>query len=462
MNKKGFGGAITFEWFSVLRDLVVNFWAIVLAAVTGFSLIYVYEQATYKPVYTSSATIMVQVKTGTYQAYTNLSASSEMALILSEIFVQPSMKEKAAEYLGEETFEGKIASNTLTNTNIITLSVTDDDPEKAYREIKAILEVYPEISDTIFSNAVLDVVSAPEIPKGPANTAEVPYKKVLALCFAVVAAGVVVLLSIMRDTVKDENSFTSKIGVKLISTVMREHKYRSFGDFIKKKKKKQLITDVFCSRQFIESCQKIATQLEYHKRTRGDRIFLITSVAANEGKTTISVNTALSLASRGYKVALLDMDFMKPSIIKTLEVEYDRPDLAEMLVRGDTGIEMGLQQYKSTSMWVGLNKRRYVKFADWINLPATKTKLYDMVSDYDFVIIDSMPITASADLMAIAELSDKTALIIRADYVKTGDINDAVLVLNKKNKLAGCIFNDAHKEFSLFGQMGGNEQARAK
>ena len=60
---------------------------------------------------------------------------------------------------------------------------------------------------------------------------------------------------------------------------------------------------------------------------------------------------------------------------------------------------------------------------------------------------------------AISSLADKTLLVIKADYVKTGDINDAILTLNKKNRLAGCILNDAHKEFTGFGQIGINEDS---
>lgn len=72
-----FKGKITFEWYSLLKDVILNLWLLILAAIIGFVSVYVLEVSVYKPVYTSSATLMVQVKTGTYQAYTNLSASSE-------------------------------------------------------------------------------------------------------------------------------------------------------------------------------------------------------------------------------------------------------------------------------------------------------------------------------------------------------------------------------------------------
>ncbi len=457
-NKSAFD-FFTFEWYSVLKDVILNCWLLILAAIIGFVSVFVYEEISYKPVYTSSATLMVQVKTGTYQAYTNLSASSEMAVIFSEVFIQPSMKEKAAVSLGKEDFQGTVNASTLTNTNIITLSVTADDPETAYAEIKAILDVYPQISDTIFSNAVLDVVSAPEVPKAPSNSKAFAKEKMVILGAVALTLAGIVFISLIRDTVKDENSFKKKIGVNLIGTILKERDYSTLGDFIKRKKRKKLITDAFSSFSFVENYQKIATKLEYMNQKNGDKIFLFTSVAAHEGKTTISINTALTLARKGHRVALLDMDLMKPSIARYMEIPSDYVDLTHALTGDITPQQYSFYPYKGFSLSIGLNKRRHSDFTTWINRPYVKTCLDQITKDFDFVIIDSMPLSASADLTAISALADKTILVIRADYVKTGDINDAILTLNKKNRLAGCVLNDAHKEFTVFGQVGINEDS---
>jgi len=458
MNATLFGKKFTFEWYSVLRDLLLNSWLIVLATIIGFVSAYVFGQVAYKPAYTSSATLMVQVKTGTYQAYTNLSSASEMAVIFEEVFVQPSMKEKAAKYLEKDKFSGSLKASVLTNTNIITLSVTADDPETAYQELKAILEVYPEISDSIFSNAVLDVVSAPEVPKAPVNVNENRYDKVIIGGVVLAVIGAIVILSLIRDTVKDEKSFVDKIGANHIGTILQEKKHYTFKDFLAHKKSKQLVTDAFSSFRFVESYQKIAARLEHYRRVKGDRVFLVTSVAANEGKTTIAINTAITLANRGKRVALLDMDLMKPSIYKILEIDCAREnDLGNVLSGEISYNEYSLQQYRNSKVDVALNKGRHRDFAEWINMPSVKATLNVLTRDYDFVIIDSMPISASAEVNAISKLADKTILVIKADYVETGDINDAVNMLNEGGSFAGCILNYAHREFSLFGQLGVDE-----
>ena len=326
MKNKTIFNLFTIEWYSVLKDIVLNFWLLILAVIIGFSSIFVMEQALYKPVYTSSATLIVQVKTGTYQAYTNLSASTEMAVIFSEVFVQPSMKEKAAEYLQIDEFNGNLSATPLSNTNVINLSVTADDPETAYKEIQAVLKVYPQISDTIFSNAVIDVVRAPEIPKGPSNSASVPHKKLIVLGVVGATLAGIVLISFLRDTIKSESAFNEKVGENLLGTILKERDYPSLIALIKGEKRKKLVTDAFASFSFVENYQKIATKLEYLNQKNGDKVFLITSVAAHEGKTTVSINIALTLARKGHRVALLDMDLMKPSVAKTLDINGEYVD----------------------------------------------------------------------------------------------------------------------------------------
>ena len=99
----------------------------------------------------------------------------------------------------------------------------------------------------------------------------------------------------------------------MLGTILKERDYPSLIALIKGEKRKKLVTDAFASFSFVENYQKIATKLEYLNQKNGDKVFLITSVAAHEGKTTVSINIALTLARKGHRVALLDMDLMKPS-----------------------------------------------------------------------------------------------------------------------------------------------------
>lgn len=449
---------LNFEWHSLARDLIHNAWLVLLAAIIGSIAVFVAGKIIYKPVYTSTATLIVNVKTGTYQTYTNLGASSEMATIFTEVFVQPSMKEKAAEYLGNDRFTGTLKTYVLTNTNIITLKVTADDPELAYNELNAILTVYPEISDSIFANAVLDVMRAPEVPKGPSNSMPTSLKTAAIAGFVMITMLAIAVISILRDTVKSESAYTEKIGSKLLGTVTHERTYHTFGDMLKRKKIKPIIDNAFVSFRFSESYQKIASKFGYLNRNSGDKVFLITSVAENEGKSTVAINTALALAGRGKKVALLDMDFMKPAIKNYLKVEStEDTDIGNFISQNRDVEELELVQYKSSRLYLAVNSKRYSDYVNWINSPYVKQLLGKLKDEFDYVIIDTSPIYAAAEVVSLARMCDKSVLVVRTDCVQTADINDAVMTLADNEQFAGCILNDVFDEFSLFGQFGTDE-----
>lgn len=452
-NKK-----LNFEWHSLLRDFLHNAWLIVLAAIIGMISVFVAGKIIYKPVYTSSATLIVNVKTGTYQAYTNLGASSEMATIFTEVFVQPSMKEKAAESLENGKFTGTLNAQVLTNTNIINLSVTASDPEVAYNELTAILNVYPEISDTIFANAVIDIMRAPEVPKSPSNSVPTAFKTLVVGGMVLLTMAAIAVISVMRDTIKSEEAYNKKVGSKLIGTVTHERRYHTLHDLLKHKKSKLIIDNAFISFRFSESYQKIASRLEYMNRNSGDKVFLVTSVAENEGKSTVAINTALALAGRGKKVALIDMDFMKPAVKGYLGINSaEENDLGNMISQNLDLSTLELKQYKSSRLYVALNSKRYSDYVEWINSDYVKKLIGKLREDFDYVIIDTPPISAAAEVASLARTCDKAVLVVRTDFVQTADVNDAVMVLADNDRFAGCVLNDAYDEFSLFGQLGADE-----
>ena len=459
MEQKNNEKLLSFEWHSLLRDFLANVWIVILCGIMSLMLVYITSRSLYTPSYTSSATLIANVKTGSTQTYTNLSASSEMANIFSEVFVQPAMKEHAAAYLGQAGFSGTISASVLPSTNIFTVSVTASDPETAYFQLCAILEVYPDIAMSIFSDAVIDIMRPPMVPKAPSNSLPAQNKiQIVGIC-VLLSAAAVVMISLLRDTVKSEADFRKKIDAKLIGTVAHERKSISLRHLLKNQKIALLINRAGASFRFTENYQHLAAKLGYMQRTAGDKVFLVTSVAENEGKSTTAANIAIALASRGYRVALLDMDFKKPAVQKILSLNpIPGRDFAALLSRAIAPGDFKLIRYKHSSLYCALNAGHHNDYVDWIGSPLVKSVINVFTREFDFVIIDTPPLSVAADVASVAKLADQCMLVVRTDCVYAADINDAILTFTENgSKFAGCILNDVYTEFSLFGQLGYDE-----
>lgn len=456
-NKSWF--SLTFEWNSLIKDLIRNFWIVVLAALIAYMGIQVYEKSIYTPTYTSKAILVVRAKVGSSGIYSNLASSSEMATIFTKVFQQPSMKKLAAENLGMDSFDGTVSADVTGTTNLLNVTVKSKDPELSFKLLTSVLEVYPKISDAIFSDAVIDVIANPNMPMSPSNSPFTTYRNQIVLIAMALAAALIVLFSLMRDTVKEEKGFADKIDAELIGVVSHEKPHLSRKEKIEKKKRALLINDAYSTLKFTEDYQKLATKLEYMKKKKSKKVFAVTSVAENEGKSTVAANIALALSGRGYKVALIDLDVRKPSLYKIFDYRQElKNEFTDVLSNKISLNEFAFYRHKKSDLVIAFSKNSQEHSSEIISNSTFGACVSVLREKMDFVIIDTPPTSVSADAVSTSVIADRTLLVVRTDTVAVQDINDAILAIRDAGgRLAGCILNDVYKPFTLFGQMGTDE-----
>ena len=419
----------------------------------------VFEKSVYTPTYTSSAVLVVRSKSGSNGVYSGLSASSEMATIFTEVFKQPSLKKLAAEHLGMSKFDGTISAEVNGTTNLMNIYVKSTNPETAFLLLSSVLEVYPKVSEIIFADAVIDVLSAPKMPTSPSNSVLTRYRNHIVLLSMLAVAAMIALFSLMRETVKEERGFSDKIDGRLIGTISHERPHLSIKEKLRHRKRSMLINDAYSSLKFTEDYQRIATKLEYAKKNKGERVFEILSVAENEGKSTIAANTAIALSNRGYSVALLDLDVRKPSMHKIFDFEKElKTDFSDVLSKKVAFSKFSFFRYKKSNLIIAFNKKSHADSSELFQSDMLQKCVNALREKVDFVIIDTPPASISADAITVSSIVDAVLLVIRTDVVPVKDINDAILSISDAgSKLAGCILNDVYKPFTLFGQMGSDE-----
>ena len=169
----------------------------------------------------------------------------------------------------------------------------------------------------------------------------------------------------------------------------------------------------------------------------------------------------MALASRGKRVALLDMDFKKPSIHKIFALQKPHGEDFASLLSGKTALaQYKPYPYKQNGIDLMVNFKPHKDYVYWIHGNITREIFHTLKNDlgYDYILIDTPPLSVAADVTTFMDFADKALVVIRTDYVLAADINDAILSIKEKTDIfAGCILNAVHKEFSLFGQFGLDE-----
>lgn len=455
-------GKISIDYYSVLKDLLRNFWVVILSLIIGVMGIYIAERSVYKPEYTSTATVVVNVK-GSSASSSSYRVSAEMAEVFSKIFSEPAMKKAAAEYLELEKFDGRVTASVLTDTNFINIHVVSDSPRKSYELLNAILQVYPTISEEVFENSVITILKHPSMPSSPSSVG-LQYSKIkVLLIIAFISAGAIVALSVFRDTVKNEKEFNNKIKGKLLGCIPYEIKANSIKELFSKKKKGLLIErNAFISTRFVESFNRIVVKLEHHNLRDGSKVFAVTSVAENEGKSTVSSNLALSLARKGNKVLLLDMDGKKPAIYKLFSCTYiENAELGSLFNGEISSSDYKFRRYKKTNLYLAINTRAYANSHKWIENGKAKRTIKAMKDMVDYIIIDTAPISVDSSVNEIIKLADKTILVVKTDTIETATINDAILTVSDVgNNLAGCILNQTPPDLPIASFTGAGDDTK--
>ena len=150
------------SWRGLCLELFRNIWMILITGAALWLGITGVHTLIYEPAYTSSATLVVTLK-GDSSAYSSLSVTSQMASVFGEVFQSTALRDRIIEEVGEE-ISGNIICTPITDTNLLTLSVSSSDPRQAYLFLNSAWENYEEGAGVWFSNASLQILQEPEGP----------------------------------------------------------------------------------------------------------------------------------------------------------------------------------------------------------------------------------------------------------------------------------------------------------
>ena len=171
------------------------------------------------------------------------------------------------------------------------------------------------------------------------------------------------------------------------------------------------------------------------------KVLCITSSNAGEGKTTTSLNLAITFAQTGSKVLLIDADLRKPRIHQYLGV-----------VKSD-GLTTVLSKQKEFEDVVYHNLRPGLDCMTSGSIPPNPAELLGSESmeklldklklQYDYILIDTPPVTVVTDAVALSGYVSGIMLIVREGFTNYESIDQALSLLNiAKAKLIGFFIND--------------------
>lgn len=196
-----------------------------------------------------------------------------------------------------------------------------------------------------------------------------------------------------------------------------------------------------------EAFQTLRTGVVFASRGRKDRVVLVTSSGPQEGKSSVALDLARSLASSGDSVVLLDADLRRPAITRELGME-SRPGLSSHLAgaeRGDWGDLLLPAGKDPASQRVRVLPSGPVppNPVDLLGAPRFAELIAEAKARHDWVVIDTPPASSVSDALLVGSLSDLALLVIRHDRTDKEVVRRAANRLQSVGtNVAGAVLND--------------------
>lgn len=433
----------TIDIFSIALDIMRQWWVIGLFALSISMLAGTFARYRYVPEYTTSATFVVNTQAGNSSMYSNVSDTYGTAEKLRVVLESRIFQRTIARELGVPEYTADTEVSVLEQTNLMTLTVKEKTGYLAYRYIRSILENYSTISDYVVRGVVIDIIQEPTFPSVPSNgSGEGKFRRYGFLIGLVLAVCYVAYFSYVRDTVKNPKEASTKLAARLLGSIY--HEGRNILTRRKTKKISMVITNPILSFRYAESCRLMASRVRSRMDRRNAKTLLITSVAENEGKSTVASNLAVALSQEGKSALLIDADFRKPSLYKIFEVPEDEAVNFVEILRTGEGLNNVIKTFPHQDLHFILNNAATGSIDDVLASGRLRMLLEYTREKFDYVIIDTAPMGLVPDAEGIADYVDASVIVVRQDRVLARNINDAIDTLNAtKGSVLGTIFNDS-------------------
>lgn len=193
-----------------------------------------------------------------------------------------------------------------------------------------------------------------------------------------------------------------------------------------------------------ESLRGLVAGLRFANVDGTSKVFLLTSAASGEGKSSISVAMSLILAETGQSVCLIDADLRRASVSTLTQLE-GAVGLTSILV-GETNLAGALQRWGADGVQVLTSGVLPPNPGQLLTSAQMRHVVETARAEFDYVIIDTPPVLAVSDPLWLAPLVDGVIVVARSQVTRRDALLRSLRALEAAHtRIFGVVLNDAKR-----------------
>jgi capsular exopolysaccharide synthesis family protein len=195
-----------------------------------------------------------------------------------------------------------------------------------------------------------------------------------------------------------------------------------------------------------EAYKMARTNLAFSLVKKGCKKIAFTSPFVGEGKSTTSVNIAITLAQQvNTKVLLIDCDLRKPKVNRFFHLQTS-PGLTSYL-GGMKDMESIIRHTDDPNLDLITSGVIVPNPSELLAGNEMKKLIEEMESKYDYIIFDTPPVNVVVDALSLAGFADGYVIVVKEGSTLKPELRHAVITLeHAKVKILGIILNGSRLE----------------
>lgn len=182
-----------------------------------------------------------------------------------------------------------------------------------------------------------------------------------------------------------------------------------------------LVTDESMPFGYVEAYKSLRTNLKFISAGSKSKSILITSAMPMESKSNTAINLAATFAADNKRVILIEGDMRKPSLGKMLNIKRNTAGLSSLL-SDDTLPKDFIVKVDNLNIDVIPSGLIPPNPSELLATSRMREAIEALEEYYDYVIIDSPPISLVTDAAVIGSAVDGAILVVRSDYAQVESV----------------------------------------
>lgn len=336
--------------------------------------------------------------------------------------------------ISDAELKSKITADAQTGKSIVQIHATDSSANRAEQiadeASKAFVKVVQDYATVGSTPSVrLFVTDPPTAPSSPTSPKPVLNISLGVLLGLLVGAALAVARDILDNRVKTADELSKVADSPVMGVIVEDSKAQ----------RHPIATRAGTRNMRAENYRQLRANLQFANVDEHPRVIAVTSSVPGEGKTTVAINLASTLAEAGFSVCLVDADLRRPTIAKTLGL-VSPVGLTSVLIH-QLELPEALQNAGS-SFYVLASGPTPPNPSEVLASSYVRDVIRSLLDKVDYVVCDTAPLLPVADGSEVAALADGTLLVARHGLTTDAHVKRSVSTLSRVDaKLLGVVLN---------------------